>query len=903
MNPLLESDESDDESLGTTMNPPRVKLLQRRARPKRPTCRRFAPEGLEPRYLPSITLPGIVATDPADGATPLQAPQSFTITFDQSVVDEVDAFWADALSVPPDQVLPMIIAADTGQDVEIDRIAADGTATPVLGDNSHWLFDESIATATGPDGQPQTQLVVTPPAGSPALVPGTYQIGMSPQSDSILATAFATIEPDSAWASATQAIPIAQFTVLGQGPTLVEASDLGQIGPQPSSVQGYLDPGNYQQAVSLYRFYVPAGPLWQLDATVLANAIGSPAEPELTLFDSNGNVLATRTAGQGTAADSLDPELFTSLGQGTYYLGVSAAGNTPGFAYGYDPVTGRPGSAGVNEAAGRFVLDVSATPAVPSAKLVDFNLDHADTLEPAPTGLDLTFSSPVDISSLTQPDQQETALTVVDAAGQTWPITAVNYDASQDRLSLIFNEALPEGSYSLIVPSQGGLTDLSGRPVVGPDGSPAGVLASWNVSEFVGPSDQNNLGVLWPGPVNVTWSPGVSRSTALAAGQESDYRFVVTCPGFYDVETQPVSGSVDVQVQDSEGTTIAEADNVTQPNDLAMILTPGVYNLQINPAGSQPAAIAWTLRPVALDYEKLNENGVGQSPALSLPLDFAAAGDPAAPPNPEPTDGSSAMATVTSVASTSAGASPTATTASPIPTTTTASPIPTALLVSLETGLVGSPASEAGHTAAVGPLADGVSVALSDAGPGLPMGIRYQSSLSGMDPRVGEGDVISGPAAAPALARSGLAPVEDAAGPEAASARADASALALAQADPLVRIAGWFAGRFRGTASEPGEPDLPASELGTTLLASSAPAAGLSDAWGAEAPRSARYRRRDTLSQADLGGPCVLIVATALTYRLSDPVRRWWRRYHPAHALWPRPYGFGRGAAASGGEA
>ncbi len=222
-------------------------------------------------------------------------------------------------------------------------------------------------------------------------------------------------------------------------------------------------------------------------------------------------MLATRAAGDGSAADSFDPNLVTGLGQGTYYLGVSAAGNTPGYDYGYDPITGRPGTAGVNDPAGTFLLDVSASPVAASTKLVNFSLDHADALEPTtPTGLDLTFSGPVDISSLTQPDQQETSVLVVDATGRTWPISAVDYQASQDRLSFIFNEALPAGSYSLIVPSHGGLTDPSGLPVVGPAANPPGVLATWTVSQVVGPTDQNNLGVLWPGPVNVTWSPPVT---------------------------------------------------------------------------------------------------------------------------------------------------------------------------------------------------------------------------------------------------------------------------------------------------------------------------------------------------------------------------------------------------------
>ncbi len=660
------------------MIPPRMRLMPRRPRPFRPGRRHFEPEGLEPRHLLSVALQGIVATQPADGATPLQAPPSFTITFDQSVVDQITSQLAQELSIDPAQILPMIVSGDTGQDIEIDQIGPDGTVTPYLGANSATpVLLETLTTATDTDGRPQTQLVVSLPPGSPTMGPGTYQLDIAPQTG--LDWAF-SVNPNLPWASANQPTPIARFTVLGQGPTLAGATNLGLIGPQSQSVPGYLNPGNYQSAVAFYRFTLPAGQLWQLDAKALSQSIGSDLEPSLTLFDSDGKILATSDSGNGSTLASSDPQIVTGLGQGTYYLGVSASGNTPGYDYGYDPITGRPGTVGVNQAPGRFVVDLSATPIVPSTTLVNFNLDHADSLEPSPTGLDLTFSGPVDVSSLTQTTDQETALTVVDAAGRTWPISYVDYQASQDRLSLIFNEALPEGSYSLVVPSQGGLTDLSGRLVTGPAGHSAGVLASWNVSEFDGPTDSSNLGVLWPGTVNSSGSP-VTGSTALAAGQESDYRFVAICDGYYALETQPTTGSADVRVEDGAGATVAAADDLTQLYYFpVMHLTAGVYSLQISPDGPRPTAIEWTLRCLNTQHENLGDNGVGQTPALSLGLVGSTPGGSGAFSPLPSTGGSSGIASLTSVALASAGTSPTA---------TTASPIPAALLVTVETGPVG----------------------------------------------------------------------------------------------------------------------------------------------------------------------------------------------------------------------
>ena len=210
---------------------------------------------------------------------------------------------------------------------------------------------------------------------------------------------------------------------------------------------------------------------------------------------------------------------FEGLAPGTYYFGVSATGNLPGWIGGYDLLTGTPGTAGFDVPSGAFWLDVVAAPVVGTTTLTSDNLDFADPLESSPTGLDLTFSGPIDTSSSFVPDQQETALEVVNASGQVWPITAVNYDTSTYTLSFIFDEPLPAGTYSLIEPAQGGLTDLSGQPLVVPARNPSGVLATWTVAP-TGPSDPDNLGVVWPGPVNVTWDSAITRTTLLVPGQE-----------------------------------------------------------------------------------------------------------------------------------------------------------------------------------------------------------------------------------------------------------------------------------------------------------------------------------------------------------------------------------------------
>jgi hypothetical protein len=847
------------------------------------------PERLEDRHLLSVTLPGITATDPTDGASLYTAPPSFTITFDQSVVNNVETAVSQMLMIDPDQVFPTILGIDSQQDVEIDRVGADGSLTPYAGGDAPNV-QESITTTTV-DGTTETQLVVTPGPGTPAMQPGTYQLEILPQT--ALAWGFGSVT-DGSWSNATDPIPIADFTLNIPGIKLAAANELGTVGATPQTVWGSLEPSDPRSAVELYRFTLPAGGPWQLDAQVLAYAVGSHLPAALSLFGPDGSVLATRDAGTGPLDDPIDPELFRDLPGGTYTLGVSAALNLPGTAQGYDPIAGIPGIAGVNQPAGVFELEVSAIPAVPPAGLVHFDLEHADPLEPAPTGLDLTFSQPVDISPLTVPDHEETALTVVDASGKTWPITAVDEQDSGEALRFIFDEALPPGSYSLVAPSQGGLTDLAGNPVVGPAGNPPGVLATWTVAAPTGPSDPNNLGVLWPGPANVTIAPGIARTETIAPGQQVDERFVIISPGFYTLQTQIGTGAIDVRIVGADGNTVLNVAGQSGLNHSVFEVGTGIYELRMTADGSEAASVAWLLRALALDYEKIATNGVGQAPALTLALAGPVPGPSEASGNPGGSGPSSTVAAATETAPAQAPASATVETTAGATTTgavATASGSPAAaLLLTPETNLAGLPTADAWQTTAVGPLADAAMVALADAGRGLPPGMLDRPSSSGTDPLVGEGSPPAGPEPTLTAVPSGAGPAAttEAIGPAAASARADAMALATAQADPLVRIAGWFAGRLPAPSVLPREPEAPATEFGATLLAAAA-APGDVDSDG-----PARDRSRATLAQADLGVPFALLVGTALTYRLSQPVRKWWRRQHSAHPTFPRPHGWAR---------
>ena len=144
---------------------------------------------------------------------------------------------------------------------------------------------------------------------------------------------------------------------------------------------------------------------------ISTQSIDSPLLTTLSLFDSNGNLLAESNSGHGLPDDPNDPYLFAGLSptpqSDTYYIGVSGYGNTAYGSRGYDPVMGIPGTQGMAQPGGPFPfeLSVAAQPHDQATQLVGFSLDYADPLDPSPTSLTLNFSAPIDVSSLFVPDR------------------------------------------------------------------------------------------------------------------------------------------------------------------------------------------------------------------------------------------------------------------------------------------------------------------------------------------------------------------------------------------------------------------------------------------------------------------------------------------------------------------
>jgi len=809
---------------------------------------------LEPRCLLATGLPGISAVTFDNSTTPPQV----EITFDQNNMSQISGMLPGGFGSTSDlKLYTLLNFVDSNSDFEIDQVANDGTViNQILGpDNPPTVENVTTVTVAGSQA-----VQVSIPIYGLALQPGHYQVCV--EGSTTFDALFDAIKPGPAWdalSNSFQPLAIGQFAVYGQGASFQNASPLPAPGSAVTTVTGYLNPDDYRAAVDLYQFTLGPTPgnLWQVGVALQAHSIGSPLQADVTLFRSDGSVVASGLSGTGLPGGAGDPYLFAGLQPGTYYVGVSGAGYLPYGSSGYNPEMGIPGVLGLNQPGGPFPFQLSLV-AVPHSQPTTVTgswMNWLDPLSSSPTSLTLDFSGPIDLSNLFVVDQAENALELVDSAGRIWPITAESYAISQHELTMIIDEPLPGGTYSLISPPDDALTDLAGRPVVAA-GEPAGVLATFSVAAPSGVTIPGNLGVVWPNQIGVSPSSighTFSGSVYLEPGEAVTYRFVAIVTGLYKVQTVVSGGSISVEQFGSAGMSTLDAGSADRINNYLMKLDEGVYQIRFANAGADPAQFHWLLKIASVDWEKIIGNGVGQGAALALSLLSPSVTDPNASQAP------SFQGPVTfQVANVTAGPS---------------GPIPSNLLITLNTSLMGQPGSTASDIASVGPSVDGTSVALADSASGLVPGIRYVSMFQ--TESTGDTGALADINRAESKDRSGgqasAAPADNRLDPDATSILADQRALL--QPEWVIRVAGMIRDWFGPTSSDSviSRSDRDPARSMTPVLAALGPEAF------AAGPRQGRSIV-DKTARADIEFPAGLLVVAVAAYRLQDPVRRWWRR-------------------------
>jgi hypothetical protein len=469
-----------------------------------------------------------------------------------------------------------------GIDFDIQSVGSDGSLTPIE------KLGNGLSEALGADGR---SIVITT---AQPLAPGEYTLILS---------GFANISGlDGALTSGTDQ-PLETFSVLPPGIGLADATDLGSPAGTTLTAASSLQLVTAPSDVKLYRVELPATrSLWRLGVEVDAARIGSPLLSALALFDAQGHPIKTSQTGRPDY--STDPYLFAGLAPGTYYIGISGAGNIPGHG-GYDPTTKTSGSARPGLASGGFTLHIAADPAVTPTQVKTFFLNYADPSNPTPTGLTLQFTGAIDESVLRTHSGQ--AISLVDASGKVWSAHAIGYNEAKASINFVFDQPLPEGTYSIKLAGHSRLVNLAGQAPVSA-GYPNGTLAMFPVGPPRAASSPFDFG---PIPLNEALA-GIGRSVQVAANQTVTYRLVITVPGAYNIDSS-YTGDLKglVATINGEPTTVNLGASVVRSHNIVQLPT-GVITLT--------ATLTFVAQLPSTLFDQLLDNGVGQTSALSLRL-------------------------------------------------------------------------------------------------------------------------------------------------------------------------------------------------------------------------------------------------------------------------------------------
>jgi len=663
-----------------------------------------------------IALSAVIGTSPSAGEILRNSPEGFHIRFDTPI---------DAFSIG-------------FTDIAVTRVNDDGSTTPA--------FEESDLPYGDLDPDDPTEFILTP---SRPLGPGRYRLVLSGASGLSDLDGGLAADPDG------NDRDLADFTIARPGVGLSDAESLGTIGPELRSVAGELDFDSDPSAVKLYQFQLRKGHNWRLGVEVTAQRDGSPLNASLALFDATGQLLETGDLGRPDAP--FDPFLFRGLKPGTYYIGVSGQGNLPDAPGGYDVTLATPGVA-LPQSGGVFTLNLVADEADLPGALVDFRVSHADPLDPTPTGFAVQFSTPLDLGGSGSDvfDKSTGGVQVVDSRGRAWPVAAVNYDSEHSAISFLFLDRLPEGRYVVKLDAENPLVDLAGIAPTSPT-LPKGVLATFAVApDLRARADDGSLPIAGEvrnegdhtedlGPLTPNLAlDGIERTFTLEPGQSATLRFVNLYRDFYKIRIRQTGGVLDTDLngggQSEEYLTESGSDGFddTFLQDFAK----GEYFVKFEAVGDGPVTVTIRLSIGAFSWDSLLANGLGQGAALNLRL---VSNDPFA----SLPQGSGTRITPNPIGSTATGPSagphaPSATPAGPEFVEETPKPAATEALTAalasrdtvgptLDVGgtLVGRPASDADHVAAVGPASGAGSYALASAGVGPGQAIAASGSLRG----------------------------------------------------------------------------------------------------------------------------------------------------------------------------
>ncbi len=484
------------------------------------------------------------------------------------------------------------------------------------GDN---VFDNTPPTAVefSPDG---LSLSIT--LGAP-LAPGPYRI--------VVPAGVPLQSLDGTMLAPENDLVLGDFSISAHQPgvTLTDALDLGTLGASVLTTPGSLDFTSNPAAVGLYRFELAPGPdLWQFGVDVVGDV---NLATSLTIFDHEGTPIATQALARfGFPNDTF---LFKGLAPGSYYVGVSGAGNLGGQPGGYDVRTGDPGTTRQALPGGAFSLQAVATPVDAPTRAIDFRLLRPDPLDQTPVGFTIQFSSAVQVKASTA--GAIAPLVLVDAQGATQGLVLTDFDETQALLTYRFAQPLAPGVYRVLVPTDGGLIDLADRTPRADDPTATDLAHFVLEAADGGPkASPHDLGLVYPAR-----PASEGRPITIAPDGPVSVRFVVAQPGLYALQTQGSAAGLSLNLigPDESSRTLDAGAPGTPTTNLVQLNRVGAYRLVLSVFGPLSVQTTVTISEPVRDADSVIRNGIGQGPALDLRLVSPKAPLPSTP-TPTPTN-------------------------------------------------------------------------------------------------------------------------------------------------------------------------------------------------------------------------------------------------------------------------
>ena len=324
-------------------------------------------------------------------------------------------------------------------------------------------------------------------------------------------------------------------------------------------------------------------------------------------------------------------------------------------------------------------------------------------------------------------------------------------------------------------------------------------------------------------------------------------------PGIYKLQTQVAGSSIEVVNSSGGNATVLDAGSTNGLNNYFTNLSAGVYELRFTNVGSQQAQVRWLLTIQTLDWEKIIDNGVSQSSALSL-MTFAPT--PASP------------GTVTGLLSIPPSAVGDAFGGS-------VGPVPSSLLVTLNSSLAGQPSWDGQALSGAGPLAESGAIAASGGATGQAAAAGPISLFTpGNGPENDNWGIVEQPVSEVA---AGGAPIGSTAQTRrtrrdlhAASTRADIRALD--QAEWVNRIGSMIQDLLPSAGSDARSRATLGDSLPPTLAVADQPGVFVKEpalAW--------RNRPFRSMLRTEIGAAVGMVMFGAAAYRMRHPLRKWWQ--------------------------